>query len=331
MVFIVIGIALTGAAAPLGAGERIASPAQDLAEAPAVAGTSRFALHANPWVNLHHFLYQWARAEARPAAGRRPLVPVAERPELERLDTAERQAWREAVDFYAEQLIQYDLLFDADMRWAAVQLGGARALTGVDGQRMPDGWVAALERGAPIYLKHWWPRHEKANRDWIADTVPRLERFGETIATGLAAVYGGRWPAEAVRVDVTAYANWAGAYTSDDPAHITVSSIDPDIQQWGALEILMHEVSHIGPLGGALRRELGRLGTEGGLELHARPPARGDLLHGGRADEARSRGGWRRGLLSVSGPDRPGRPGPRHATHGGGARHALGAIPGGDT
>jgi hypothetical protein len=47
-----------------------------------------------------------------------------------------------------------------------------------------------------------------------------------------------------IRVDVTAYANWAGAYTTTDPTHITVSSEDPGNQNDQALEIVFHEVLH---------------------------------------------------------------------------------------
>ena len=45
-------------------------------------------------------------------------------------------------------------------------------------------------------------------------------------------------------VDVTAYANWAGAYTTEGPDHITVSSLNPENRGTAAFETLFHEVLH---------------------------------------------------------------------------------------
>jgi hypothetical protein len=48
-----------------------------------------------------------------------------------------------------------------------------------------------------------------------------------------------------VRVDVSAYANWAGAYTVTDPNIITISSLHPDNHGTAAFEMLFHEVLHV--------------------------------------------------------------------------------------
>lgn len=56
------------------------------------------------------------------------------------------------------------------------------------------------------------------------------------------------------RVDVTEYANWAGAYTTLGPTHITVSSGNAGNQGDAALEILFHEASH--SIAGKLRAAL---------------------------------------------------------------------------
>jgi hypothetical protein len=45
-------------------------------------------------------------------------------------------------------------------------------------------------------------------------------------------------------VDVTAYANWAGAYTTLGPTRITIASLDPGNQGPAALEVAFHEASH---------------------------------------------------------------------------------------
>ena len=45
-------------------------------------------------------------------------------------------------------------------------------------------------------------------------------------------------------MDVTAYANVLGAYTTLDPLRVTISSTDPRNQGPTALEVLFHEASH---------------------------------------------------------------------------------------
>ena len=176
-----------------------------------VAVTDRFAFHSHRWVNLHHFLYQWARKDGGPDGGdRRRPVAVPERDELAALTDAEHQAWQQAVGFYRDKLVALDLLFDDDMVFTGNQLAAPTALSAVGGERLPSGWLATPQNAAPVYEGHWWPRHDRVNRAWIDDVVPHLQRLAPLVAPGLARSYGGDWPDTPVRVEVSYYANWAG-------------------------------------------------------------------------------------------------------------------------
>src|SRR5208282_4796382 len=53
-----------------------------------------------------------------------------------------------------------------------------------------------------------------------------------------------KWPKEKIRVDVSAYANSAGASTTLDPLRVIISSTDPRNQGDEAFEVLFHEASH---------------------------------------------------------------------------------------
>ncbi len=109
---------------------------------------------------------------------------------------------------------------------------------------LPPGLIAALEAGAPIYKARWWPDHDRANRAWIAAVTPLVSKYSESLKKELAAAYQTGWPTAPIRTDVAEYASFAGAYTTLDPAHITVSSINPGNQGDAALEVLFHEASH---------------------------------------------------------------------------------------
>jgi hypothetical protein len=73
---------------------------------------------------------------------------------------------------------------------------------------------------------------------------PLLAQHGDSAAAWEARAFNVRWSATPVPVDVTAYANWAGAYTTEGPDHITISSLNEGNQGTAAFEMLFHEVLH---------------------------------------------------------------------------------------
>ncbi|MEQ9398689.1 MAG: hypothetical protein RJQ04_05925 [Longimicrobiales bacterium] len=215
-----------------------------------VGRTERIRFHSDAWVNLHHFLYQWARAEEGIGTGRQ-AVEVPERDDVDRLAPGQHAAWRAAVDFYREHLAAQGH-FDSDMlRIKAALLdatasgtGAAGALRGVG----PPGVGPVLDAAMEVYRTVWWPGHDRANRAWIAELLPMAQRFESRYVPLLERSYGGTFDHE-VRLDATTYGNWAGGYTSNRPPHTVVLSTDPRNQGLYGLELIYHEVSHTSPLG----------------------------------------------------------------------------------
>jgi hypothetical protein len=74
-----------------------------------------------------------------------------------------------------------------------------------------------------------------------------------------------------LRVDVTRYASWAGAYTTLAPDHLTVAGTDPRNHGPNALECVLHEASHaiVRPLREALDKELQAQGKSSDDLWHA--------------------------------------------------------------
>jgi hypothetical protein len=207
-----------------------------------VARSDRFVFHNDPWINLHHFLFEWARnVPERPPGDRRRAVDVVERTDLGRLNDAEREAWERAVAFYRDRMIARDLTFD---RRHAVLRGELGAIAcSAEPKSIEDAELRAVLDGAmAVYRRHWWREHSARNADWIEAELEALRVYEARIGSRLAAAYGGDWPAERVRVDVSAYANWPGAYTTNNPNVMAVSPAA--FQRLDAVEILFHEVSH---------------------------------------------------------------------------------------
>jgi hypothetical protein len=209
------------------------------------AESQLFAMQSNFWVNLHHFLYVTARARRGLDAGR-PAVTSAlgDTAGFGALSASLRQEWEQALEYYAVALADRDVLFDSVLVQVNVRLSHVDANASADAAALDTAHARALNRAANAYRALWWPRHDRANQTWIANVRPLLAQHGDSAAAWEARAFGVPWSGWAVPVDVSAYANWAGAYTTEGPSHITISSLNADNQGTAAFEMLFHEVLH---------------------------------------------------------------------------------------
>jgi hypothetical protein len=190
---------------------------------PATAADITFEFHSGFWVNLHHFLSAQAAADS-------PLPSTSPQ-------------WLAALDYYRREVIKRDVLSDeaAQINNRLSELEDAPSLKD---SGLPPDLIAALDAAAPVYKARWWPDHDRANRAWIAAVTPLIAKYSGSLKKDLAAAYQTEWPTAPIRTDVAEYVSRAGAYTTLEPTHITVSSVNPGNQGDAALEILFHEASH---------------------------------------------------------------------------------------
>jgi hypothetical protein len=228
-----------------------------------VRATERFEFYSDPWINLHHFLYQWAREDLGLGTGRR-YVHVAERASLATMPTEQRTAWSSAVAFYRDSVARAGH-FDVAMRRLKRDLVGlAGDLSAVPPDHLP-GIGVVLRTAMPVYLERWWPQHDSLNRAWISSVAPRLGRHEESFVELTKRLYGARWPDTPWRVDVSAYANPRGGYTTLD-GHVVIYAGDRGVQDLYGLEMVLHEIQHATAIGGsvddALSREFEAVGAK---------------------------------------------------------------------
>jgi hypothetical protein len=216
-----------------------------------------FEFHSGFWVNLHHFLYHEARARMFPnlkQAG--PAGPA--------LSAAEQKTWNDAVSYYVSHYAGMDLLINIDLILLKNQVEDFEDCDELTGKKkprcdagLPGNTGTILDSAAPIYRAHWWPDHDRANRRWVARVAPLVREQGVGLSERLADIYQTHWPREKIRVDVCAFANSVGSYTTLDPLRVTIASTDPRNQGPEALEVLFHEASHgiASPVEEAISRE----------------------------------------------------------------------------
>lgn len=205
------------------------------------APTDLFEFHSSFWLNLHHFLYQQALVHSGNirAARTRGEAPLIDRP-LPDLD----RTWNAAVDYYVASMIKRDLLFDQGMVDINARLAQLERVPGANLSGFDPTLISKLRGAAPVYESFWWKQHDLTNRAWVARIAPLLKQMGGEISAKLMQLYRTEWPKVGIRVEVATYANWAGAYTSDHPVLITLSSEDKADRGYEELETLFHEASH---------------------------------------------------------------------------------------
>jgi hypothetical protein len=228
-----------------------------------------FEFHSGFWLNLHHTLYQEARRRASlPTQNDKSAKPAPAPPLLSDagngLSEAERHAWEDAVAYYTANFANKDLLFSGDLVLLKSQLGDFEDCADLSGSKqkfcnagLDPKLTRILEAAAPVYRAHEWQDHDRANRRWVLRVAPLVRQRGVGLSQRLADIYQTQWPRHKIRVDMTAYANWAGAYTTLDPLDVTISSTDARNQGSSALEVLFHEASHgiAAPVEAAIIRE----------------------------------------------------------------------------
>ena len=216
-----------------------------------------FEFHSGFWINLHHALYYEARQRTNPS----PVPQTSHSgPQLKLksakdasagLTPAEQIAWSSAVAYYAENFAGKDLLFNNDLVLLKNQLEDFEDCDDLAGTHkkscdagLPPNLTRVLDSAAPVYRAHLWRDQDTANRRWIARVAPLVIEQGVGVSQRLADIYQTKWPKEKIRVDVSAYANAAGAYTTLDPLRVTISSTDPRNQGDNAFDVLFYEASH---------------------------------------------------------------------------------------
>jgi hypothetical protein len=226
---------------------------------------ANLAFHSGFWVNLHHTLYAaaWARRPQSGSVRRDDPLPAGWSAQL---TESERATWDAAIDYYDRNLADQNLLTS----WPMTQIKRALAADDPASDALGSDLRHVLDRAAPIYRRHGWPLHDRANRAWLRDTVERLRSIEREVVTSHERLYGLPWFTSPVRVDVV----WSGrAYTSLNPVtHATVSPAEGAgaVTGWGGVEMVLHEVCHelILPTRDALMEALGERQKQHGVLWH---------------------------------------------------------------
>lgn len=188
----------------------------------------RYEMQSNFWVNLHQrLLYtsQYSDAVDLNVSGE------------------DAKVWKMALEYYRSRFGKHSPVFNREL----IGLNGALSRTSgeLPAEIAPE-LRSILQAAAGVYRRNGWEADDQVNRFWMRVANAMLADAEEELIAEHERVYG-RPFAQRIRVDVTPYAGQFGAYTTGFPtlAHVTISSRDPGYQGFSALEMLMHEPSHV--------------------------------------------------------------------------------------
>lgn len=206
-----------------------------------------FVFHTDEfWLNLHHFLYVLGRAQNKERDTAREAVagaPDDQARGLTRLTPKERAIWHDAVNSYAMGLSRKDIVFNDPLPAITKSLVNAGKSHSLTAMSIDPTTSAILARVASIYRKAWWANHHQANRAWQKSIQTLVDRYGVNVLSFITGAYQLEWPAAGFDVHVSAYANWAGAYSTDGNL-LVLSSLSSGLQGEYGFETVFHEGMH---------------------------------------------------------------------------------------
>ena len=197
------------------------------------------------WLNLHHFLYVLGRAQNHtPDSQRRAVVnaPADSEAGVKGLSESHRQNWDSAVSFYAGGLSTKDAVFDQEL--IAVTNAMRVPPNATAGALKVDPELrATLIRASQVYRLAFWPKHQAENHARVRDFARQLDQHGSQVRDYITRAYKLDWPRGGHQIKVSAYTNWAGAYSTDGDL-IVISSLDEGTKGTLGLELMFHEAMH---------------------------------------------------------------------------------------
>ena len=218
-----------------------------------LATTDRFDFHSHSLVNLHHYLVQTTAFIQK-----KGIEDTTEILNIFLKDTSyvedvitdhEAERILSTMDYYKDQLIGRNLLFDSLMNHYRYEIMSVHKLSELRQKDLPDPLINALYDIYPIFEKYLWEAQKNSNIKWVAERIKLILRIEKNCLSKIARYYKSEFAWKKLRIDVCGnYTHWAGAYTSNTPyPSVVISSYRKNYQGHHGTEMVFHETTHTLP------------------------------------------------------------------------------------
>lgn len=220
----------------------VVSSAQRLKE---LTQTKYFAFYSNQQLNAHLYLYNKAigcKFQKKPSDS---LAYYSFKDKFKLLSAEDAADLNKVVMYYRDSVVNKDLLFDGTMSSFCDELSTANGLNFKTNASWQQGAMGNIKKFLPYFNTMFWPAVDSANKAWLNANKVNIETLEKTLIPELEKIYKTKMPAKKIRVDLSSYATWAGAYSYKNKfEHIVFSSKHPGNQGDLAAEVVFHEASH---------------------------------------------------------------------------------------
>lgn len=218
-----------------------AAPQAPQRAAPTGVALDHFEVRTSEWVSLHFFAFHAARALSGEDYGYR-AVPLFPEDATLLDDPAIAAAFAPMAELYGPVLD--NRLFRGALFDLARQLGeGPQA---IEDPEVRSAFAAFM----PTYREYFWPRHKVMAEGFAAELRADLATHGQALLAATADELDATWGDADYLTYVSAYANWAGAFSNDNI--LFLSAADSAIAAH-KLEMYVHETAHGEPIGNTIR------------------------------------------------------------------------------
>ncbi len=216
--------------------------AQNHAVEDLIGNTDYLRFHSNYWLNFHHFFYEHASRQQLAKLQEDDLGYVNARDAeiIEALTVEDKALYKQIIEFYRTEVVERPLIRSGNLlHWLQFQ-PPARVVTDTT---FGASFTGILNAGKDLYSQHFWQRHDELNKSLLNSYLDIIDSTEGSVISRMTQLSGAEWNG-VVRVDISTYGNWAGAYSPADD-NIVVSTIDPFMHSTLFVEFVFHESSHL--------------------------------------------------------------------------------------
>lgn len=204
-----------------------------------IESTEYFDFYSSPWINLHHFLYNYATWQ-RDSVEQDSIYYNL----LSKLEANELTKFHLAVSYYQEKLIGDDLRTGDKNHPLKLWLIDQQTLQLPTNPELPE-FDQVMMDFLPVYQKYVWNYHNERNLWVLKDNIELINRIEKAAVQKLETLTKSKWQERKIRVDISYHSKYERPYTNTRPTVMMVMDSKRNYKPAGNwIELLLHEASH---------------------------------------------------------------------------------------
>jgi hypothetical protein len=210
-----------------------------------IAETSYIEFHSNYFINLHHFIFNKAmRYSFYKSENQKQFDSLFVEIKYS-VDEKSKAKIMSAVKYYADSLSRRNMLFDEELTSFKYALQQSQSYNELKTKTTSFQIISAMKSADAFFKKYYWNEQNKKNKDFILASIETIKKIEEEVMANCSQYYQYKFNGKKFRVDLTDYATFFSAYTTNEPyVSAIISSTNKKHEGNQGIEVIFHEISH---------------------------------------------------------------------------------------